>query len=504
MALDPRIPLGVQPIQQPNMLGQYGQLIALQAAQEEMRGSRDMRKLFAGGADFDNPEFVAQGYAANPKEFQELLGKRATADKAKAEAIKSQIELRRDALSSVNTPEDYLSWHDANHRGALGEFFKSAGINPSRESIIAKLSAPGGLDKLKRESALGATKLQQELMQTERSIQSANIGAGATMRGQDLTNARAIEEREYARANPTLSQVQGENGFYLYNPRDPNSAVPLGMAPSAPPPPVAQQSPVNNMLMPSQSVQPSVNALVQPAPNQPGAPTVANANALAPQSNIIRPKQPVRQPVAVIKDGEVLLVSPEEAVGMTPATPGAEKILEKKTIATEGKKSVDDVLKTLYSEYDSLLKSGGITDVRQSLADNIAARTGATEAGQFASGFTGSSAQSFRDAIEQTRPLLLTSIMKATGLSATQLNSNVELQTYLKTATDTKVSIQSNVKALNNISKMFGLGEEFKVPEVSKATPAGKPAEAPPAGLSPEIAGLWQYMTPEDRKLWQK
>ena len=60
--------------------------------------------------------------------------------------------------------------------------------------------------------------------------------------------------------------------------------------------------------------------------------------------------------------------------------------------------------------------------------------------------------------------------MKATGLSATQLNSNVELQTYLKTATDDKVSIQSNVKALNTISQMFGLGKKFEVPEIPKAT----------------------------------
>jgi hypothetical protein len=117
--------------------------------------------------------------------------------------------------------------------------------------------------------------------------------------------------------------------------------------------------------------------------------------------------------------------------------------------------------------------------------------------------FTGSEAQSFRDAIEQTRPLLLTAIMKATGLSATQLNSNVELQTYLKTATDPKVSIQSNVKALNNISTMFGIGEKFEVPEV-KTPKEAKAADTPPAGLPPDIAALWPYISPEDRKLWQK
>jgi hypothetical protein len=127
--------------------------------------------------------------------------------------------------------------------------------------------------------------------------------------------------------------------------------------------------------------------------------------------------------------------------------------------------------------------------------------------GQLTGSFTGSEAQSFRDSIEQTRPLLLTAIMKATGLSATQLNSNVELQTYLKTATDPKVSIQSNVKALNNISTMFGLGEKFEVPEIPKATSspkAAKPANAVPPGLPPDIAALWPYISLEDRKLWQK
>jgi hypothetical protein len=252
-------------------------------------------------------------------------------------------------------------------------------------------------------------------------------------------------------------------------------------------------------------IAPPVNSLLPTAQSQSGAPTVANAESLAAQPTIIRPSKPIRQPVAVIKDGVVTLVPPEQAVGMTPATPGAEKALEKVTVAKEGKQAVNGVLNTLYSEYSNLVKSSGITDTRKSAEDNIAARTGASGIGQLTGSYTGSESQSFRDTIEQTRPLLLTAIMKATGLSATQLNSNVELQTYLKTATDPKVSIQSNVKALNNISTMFGMGEKFEVPSAGESTPKEtKLSDAPPTGLSPEIAKLWQYMTPEDRKLWQK
>lgn len=285
MPINPNIALGAQPQQPVNMLGQVGQMLALKAATQEMQGNEEMRNLFSGGANFDDPEFQRRGYAANPKAFQELLGKRATTNKAQMEALKDEITLRRDALSGVNTPEEYLAWHEANHQGKLGAFFKSAGINPSRESIMTELSKPGGLDKLKRASALGATALQKELMQTERTYGAASISAGPAYE----RNRMQREKDEYERKNPTLSQVQGENGFYLYNPRDPNSAVPLGMRPSAPPPPVTQPSAVSNMLVTPGVAQPSVNALVQPAPNQPGAPTVANANALNQQPTIIRP-----------------------------------------------------------------------------------------------------------------------------------------------------------------------------------------------------------------------
>lgn len=178
MPINPNIALGIQQPQPVNMLGQMGQAMALKAAQQEMQSNEEMRNLFSGGANFDDPEFQRRGYTANPKAFQDLLGKRATAQKTQMEALKDEVALRRDALSNVRTPEEYLAWHDANHTGQLGSFFKSAGINPSRESIMAELAKPGGLDRLVRGSALGATKLQQELMQTERSVQTANISAG--------------------------------------------------------------------------------------------------------------------------------------------------------------------------------------------------------------------------------------------------------------------------------------------------------------------------------------
>lgn len=355
MALDPRIPLGVQPIQtqQPNMLGQVAQIMGIRAAQQDIQGNEELRAAYAQGGDLNDPEFRRRVMAANPKLGSQLIKTNAETSKLQNEAIANRIKLSREMLTGINTPEDYIAWHEANHKDpVLGGYLSQRGVTAeqSRAKIIAELSKPGGLEKLKRESALGATELQKELMQTERT----RISAGPGYMQANL----AREKFDYDKKNPQLSMAQGENGFYLYNPRDPNSAVPLGMRqaePAAPPAPVAQPSAVNNMLITPGVTQPSVNALVQPAPNQPGAPTVANANALNQQPTIIKPKQPIRQPVAVMKDGKAVLVPPEQAVGMQPATAFTEK-------QAAGKTETIRSLNTAINNLKEVIKPGGLLE----------------------------------------------------------------------------------------------------------------------------------------------
>jgi hypothetical protein len=48
--------------------------------------------------------------------------------------------------------------------------------------------------------------------------------------------------------------------------------------------------------------------------------------------------------------------------------------------------------------------------------------------------------------------------MASTGLSATQLNSNAELQLQLKSLGDPSKPIQSNIAALDTLDKMYGDG----------------------------------------------
>ena len=298
MPINPNIALGAQPQQQPvNMLGQLGQLYALKAAKQEVEGGEALREAFASGGDLNDPAFVQRLRAANPKMALEIEAKNLAGQKTRTEILKDRIAMSRDALANVNTPESYLAWHEANHKDPMmASFFASNGITAedSRARIMAELAKPGGLDKLKRESALGATELQKQLMQTERTYGAASISAAPGHRQADL----AVQKYRDELANPKLERVEGDTGFYLYDPRKPNSAVPLGMAPVAPAaaPVTTPAAPVNSLITTQAAPTINLNALTGGAPNQAG-PTVANAaaadaaaRAAAAQPSALRPK----------------------------------------------------------------------------------------------------------------------------------------------------------------------------------------------------------------------
>jgi hypothetical protein len=519
MPINPNIALGIQPIQQPNVLGQYAQVMGIKAAQQEMEGNESTRNYFSRPV-------------SERGDPSQLLGTKQgqAAYKALNEGQVKQLEAEQKRINLIGAGA-----------GAVLE-------NPTMEtftSVVSNLVDRGIYTPQQRDQAFAAigndpskikafvTPIFNQAISAEKRLsditsrRNQDVASGASYQQAAL----AREKFEFEKANPGFTLQTLDNGnIAAVNKR--TNAVTILQTPSAAPTNDTSATPPVNAFATTSAAPPSaasLNALINPpVVNQPGAPTITNAAALAPtplraaprpgyQYNAQGQQVPISDPTKVVntvtdKFGNVSMLNAAGDVirkveGMGKPSAGVERQQEKEVVSKEGKESVNRVLGNLYSEYTNLVKTGGITDTRQSVEENISARTGASAVGQLTGSFTGSEAQSFRDSIEQTRPLLLTAIMKATGLSATQLNSNVELQTYLKTATDPKVSIQSNVKALNNISSMFGLGEKFEVPEIPKATSspkAAKPANAVPPGLPPDIAALWPYISLEDRKLWQK
>lgn len=265
MPINPTIALGAQPQQQPvNMLGQLGQLYALKAAKQEVEGGEALREAFAQGGDLNDPAFVQRLRAANPKLALEIEAKNLAGQKTRTEILKDRIAMSRDALANVNTPEAYLAWHEANHKDPMmASFFASNGITAadSRARIMAELAKPGGLDKLKRESALGATELQKQLMQTERTYGAASISAGPQYAR--LAFDKDKDAREQRQQEELARLMRGESPTGTPAPTaGPTAATPVGagsVPTGASAPTAAPATAPTNALAPTPT--PSVNAL---------------------------------------------------------------------------------------------------------------------------------------------------------------------------------------------------------------------------------------------------
>jgi len=283
MAINPNIALGIQPIQQPNMLGMVTQAMALKAAQQDIQGNEELRAAYATGGDLNDPEFRRRVMAANPKLGSQLIKTNAETSKLQNEAVAKRIELSREMLTGINTPEDYIAWHEANHKDpVLGGYLGQRGVTAeqSRAKIIAELSKPGGLEKLKRESALGAAKLQEQLMQTERSVQVANIGAGPGYQ----RNALEREKWQYGLDNPDMTPLAGEKvlpdgtkvpAYFGYNKKT-NTMEEVSM-PSVSVGPITTvnpNAPVNALAPQTAPQATSVNALAPPPAGAPTSPVM--------------------------------------------------------------------------------------------------------------------------------------------------------------------------------------------------------------------------------------
>jgi hypothetical protein len=150
--------------------------------------------------------------------------------------------------------------------------------------------------------------------------------------------------------------------------------------------------------------------------------------------------------------------------GKEPA--GAKKQADKET----AQENAGTILAQLRQSFDQLDKLNAITSTRNRPGTNIGAYLSSSPVGQFTGRVLGTEAQSERNKIAQTRPLLMTTIMQAMGLSAKQLDSNAELKLWLSAATDPDMSLEANREALNNLENLLtGKGKKEKAPAAAPA-----------------------------------
>jgi hypothetical protein len=129
---------------------------------------------------------------------------------------------------------------------------------------------------------------------------------------------------------------------------------------------------------------------------------------------------------------------------------------QKAQTVNAGRETVDTLIAGLKDQYSILKQGGGITSTESGMG-NIPAYLSSTGVGQTAGKMFGTQNQSARNTIVQSRPLLLAAIKNATGMSAKQMDSNVELKMYLAAATDPSLDYEANMAALNQLETLYGI-----------------------------------------------
>lgn len=148
---------------------------------------------------------------------------------------------------------------------------------------------------------------------------------------------------------------------------------------------------------------------------------------------------------------------------------------------TKAKENVTTLASEMAKGYADLLEKKGIKSIEAGAASNLSASSQSSMAGQMLGSVFGTEEQDIRDFIKSQRPLLVQSIVKATGMSAQQINSNAELKNILDAATDPSKGYESNIRALNGLNTMFGTGAPIL---------PGAPAEAPPPANNINVPGV--------------
>ena len=221
MALNPSIALSVRPVEIADPMANYAKLAAVQQAQNQnalaqyqlsaaqrsdaLQEQRNALMSQAGG----NPDKVANALlqAGDIKGYTDFSKARTESAKTNAEVIGAHMKLARDRLDQVQTPEDYLAWHNANHTDpVLNGYFASIGVNKSdsESNILQKLQQPGGFQSLLAQSAIGLEKL------SKRTLTSQNLG--------DRTRILATPEYAMPGQTPASQVVQGSEGVLAMSP----------------------------------------------------------------------------------------------------------------------------------------------------------------------------------------------------------------------------------------------------------------------------------------------
>ena len=204
MPIDPNIALGVRPVEQPNMLAQMGQMMALRSAQQEYEGQNALRDAFASGGSLSDPAFVQRLRAANPKMAFDFESKYLAGEKTRSELLGNAYKNSREALTMVNSPESLRAYTVSQFNDpVMGPALKARGLTP--EIALANLDkeiSTSGFNTVLKKSAMGL----DSFFKDETSRRNTDVSSGASYQQAETARQRLKMDQEGTWSNVTVGR----------------------------------------------------------------------------------------------------------------------------------------------------------------------------------------------------------------------------------------------------------------------------------------------------------
>lgn len=131
------------------------------------------------------------------------------------------------------------------------------------------------------------------------------------------------------------------------------------------------------------------------------------------------------------------------------------KAQEKADKVAEGQAGLSDTVEVAKTLVNDIASKGGMTSTSQGPLANLVTSLGSGTVGQIGGRLVGTEVQAKRDELKSIRLQLLNSVKEATGMSSQQLNSNMELKTWLDSLGADNMTKEANLAILNNISNRY-------------------------------------------------
>lgn len=444
MAINSNIALGVQPLQLADPLAQYSKVAAIQGAQQQNELARQQMAEYerARVEDAELRNYLAQSDLTKPEARAGLtkFGKTGLAySKALTEQDTAKLTQQKTAFEVQRAKKDFV----AQAQRDTSQNPSDANITAFKEDLIAN---PLFTEAEKQQMIAGADRILSMPMDQRQAFMASQ---GAT----------ANELRPQAVA-PGGSLVQGGKAIYT--------------APEATDPEVKRYEYARD----KQGYKGTLfdfkreMAMAGRTPAQPAAPTI---------TQVIDPANPNQMLVVDARRYQGGGTGSPGVIGVGGKEPGAALRTNK---AEEGKTQLANDLDNLRSSFAELDRLRAIPSTERGVVSNLMSATQSSGIGQALGRAGGTKEQVERDVINSARLRLVSSIKNATGMSSKSLDSNVELQTMLRSLSDPSQSVDAALRIIDDIEAAYVKGNGTLPKQGDKKPPAGANVVVTPDGQS--------------------